>query len=309
MKGKTIVATGATSGIGQAAVLELAGLGARIVIVARDEARAQATMRKLEAKAPGLGHRVHFADLSSMAETRKVGETIAASEPRIDVLINNAGALFSERRVTAEGLELTFALNHMAYFVLTEALRAKLVASAPARIVSTSSTAHQGMSLDFDDLQSARGYGGLKVYGRSKLANILFTRELARRLAGTGVTANCLHPGVVATRFGSSSGGWAGLLIPFLRPFFIVAGEGRRHDRLPRLFAGGREDDGRVFRQAQDRRAVRGRRATTRRRKGFGRRARRSPAPVRRRSAPRVSAACESSPSPRHGARPSPARR
>jgi NAD(P)-dependent dehydrogenase (short-subunit alcohol dehydrogenase family) len=114
----------------------------------------------------------------------------------------------------------------MAYFVLTEALRDKLIASSPARIVSTSSTAHQGMSLDFDDLQSAKGYGGLKVYGRSKLANILFTRELARRLAGTGVTANCLHPGVVATRFGESSGGFAGLLIPFLRPFFISAEKG-----------------------------------------------------------------------------------
>jgi NAD(P)-dependent dehydrogenase (short-subunit alcohol dehydrogenase family) len=221
MKGKTIVATGATSGIGEAAILELAGMGARVVLVARDQARAETTMRKLETKAPKLGHRVHLADLSSMAETRNVGAAIASSEPQVDVLINNAGALFSERRVTPEGLELTFALNHMAYFVLTESLRDKLVAAAPARIVSTSSTAHQGASLDFNDLQSAKGYGGLKVYGRSKLANILFTRELARRLAGTGVTANCLHPGVVATRFGESSGGFAGLLIPVLRPFFL----------------------------------------------------------------------------------------
>jgi NAD(P)-dependent dehydrogenase (short-subunit alcohol dehydrogenase family) len=221
MKGKTIVATGATSGIGEAAVLALAGQGARIVIVARDEARGRATMQKIEAKAPGLGHRLHLADLSSIAETRQVGAGIAASEPRIDVLINNAGALFSNRRVTPEGVELTFALNHMSYFVLTEALRERLIASAPARIVSTSSTAHQGAKLDFNDLQSANGYGGLKVYGRSKLANILFTRELARRLAGTSVTANCLHPGVVKTRFGESSGGFAGLLIPFLRPFFI----------------------------------------------------------------------------------------
>jgi NAD(P)-dependent dehydrogenase (short-subunit alcohol dehydrogenase family) len=221
MKGKTIVATGATSGIGEAAVLALAGQGARIVIVARDEARGRATMQKIEAKAPGLGHRLHLADLSSIAETRQVGAGIAASEPRIDVLINNAGALFSNRRVTPEGVELTLALNHMSYFVLTEALRERLIASAPARIVSTSSTAHQGAKLDFNDLQSANGYGGLKVYGRSKLANILFTRELARRLAGTSVTANCLHPGVVKTRFGESSGGFAGLLIPFLRPFFI----------------------------------------------------------------------------------------
>ena len=226
MKGKTVVATGATSGIGEVAVLALGALGARIVFVARDEARAQATMRKLEAKAPGLGHRMHLADLSSMAETRKVGAAIAASEPRIDVLINNAGALFSDRRATPEGLELTFALNHMAYFVLTEALRHKLIASAPARIVSTSSTAHEGANLDFGDLQSAKGYAGYKVYGRSKLANILFTRELARRLTGTGVTANCLHPGAVATRFGESSGGWVGRLLPLLKLFFISPEKG-----------------------------------------------------------------------------------
>jgi NAD(P)-dependent dehydrogenase (short-subunit alcohol dehydrogenase family) len=207
-------------------VLALAEMGARIVIIARDEARAKAAMQKLEARAPGLDHRPHLADLSSMAETRKVGAAIAASEPRIDVLINNAGALFSNRRVTPESLELTFALNHMAYFVLTEALRDKLIASAPARIVSTSSIAHERESLDFNDLQSADGYGGLKVYSRSKLANILFTRELARRLAGTGVTANCLHPGVVRTRFGDSSGGFLGLLIPFLRLFFISPEQG-----------------------------------------------------------------------------------
>jgi NAD(P)-dependent dehydrogenase (short-subunit alcohol dehydrogenase family) len=226
MKGKTIVATGATSGIGEAAVLALAGLGARIVVVARDEARAQATMRKLEAKAPGLGHRMHLADLSSMAATCKVGAAIAASEKRIDVVINNAGAIFSDRRITPEGLELTFALDHMAYFVLTEALREKLIASAPARIVSTSSGAHQGVSLDFSDLQSANGYKMFGVYGRSKLANILFTRELARRLAGTGVTANCLHPGAVATRFGDSSGGMLSRLRPVLRLFFVSPEKG-----------------------------------------------------------------------------------
>src|SRR6516225_7223415 len=119
--------------------------------------------------------------------------------------------------VTPEGLELTFALNHMAYFVLTEALRETLIASAPARIISTSSAAHQGASLDFDDLQSVSSYRGFRVYGRSKLANILFARELARRLAGTGVTANCLHPGFAATRIGASAGGWASLAIPLVQ--------------------------------------------------------------------------------------------
>jgi NAD(P)-dependent dehydrogenase (short-subunit alcohol dehydrogenase family) len=226
MKGKTIVATGATSGIGEVAALKLAGMGARVVIIARDEGRAKATMRKLESAAPGLGHRAHLADLSSMAEARRVGAAIAGSEPRIDVLINNAGAMFAERRVTPEGLELTFALNHMAYFVLTQALRERLAASAPARIVSTASNAHSGASLDFDDLQSAKGYSGFKVYGRSKLANILFTRELARRLAGTGVTTNCLHPGFVATRFGDSAGGWTSLLIPLLKTFALSPEKG-----------------------------------------------------------------------------------
>ncbi len=235
MKGKTVVATGATSGIGEAAVLALAAMGARIVFVARDEGRAKSTMLKLQAKAPGLEHRVHLADLSSIAEARGVGAAIVASEPRVDALINNAGAMFTERRVTPEGLELTFALNHMAYFVLTEALRERLDASAPARIVSTASTAHQGASLDFDDLQSAKGYSGFKAYGRSKLANILFTRELARRLAGTRVTANCLHPGVVATRFGEFQRGLGEPPYAVRQAIFPRAGKGRRHDCLSRV--------------------------------------------------------------------------
>jgi NAD(P)-dependent dehydrogenase (short-subunit alcohol dehydrogenase family) len=226
MKGKTVVATGATSGIGEEAALALAGMGARIVLVARDETRAEATLSKLEGVAPRLGHAVHLTDLSSMAETRRVGLMIAGTEPRVDVLINNAGAMFAGRRVTAEGLEMTFALNHMAYFLLTAALAERLAAAAPARVVSTASQAHQGASLDLSDLQGAKGYNGWRAYGRSKLANILFTWEAARRLAGAGVTANCFHPGVVATRFGSASGGLTSLLMPFVRPFFISPREG-----------------------------------------------------------------------------------
>jgi NAD(P)-dependent dehydrogenase (short-subunit alcohol dehydrogenase family) len=180
MQGKTIVATGATSGISAVAVLELASIGARVVFIARDAGRVEATLRKLETRAPRLGRRVHLADLSSMAETRRVGEAIAASEPRIDVLINNAGAMFGARRETPEGLELTFALNHVAYFLLTAALSDKLAASAPARIVSTASNAHQAAKLDLNHLQSARDYSGWRAYARSKLANILFTRELAQ---------------------------------------------------------------------------------------------------------------------------------
>jgi retinol dehydrogenase 12 len=226
MQGKTVVATGATSGIGEVAVANLASMGARVVFIARDPKRAEATLATLEKIGPGRGHRAHSADLSLMAEARRVGAEIAKSEPRIDALINNAGAIFSERRLTAEGLEMTFALNHMAYFVLTGALRERLVGSAPARIVSTASAAHMGARLDFDDLQGAKGYSGWAAYCRSKLCNILFTRELARQLAGTGVTANCLHPGFVASRFGRDAGGWTGRLLPLAQFFAISAEQG-----------------------------------------------------------------------------------
>ena len=206
MHGKVIVITGATSGIGQIAAERLAAMGARLVLVARDEARGEAALMRLAERAPGLAHTIHYADLSRLAEMRRVATEIAAAEPRIDVLINNAGALFNSRHLTEDGLERTFALNHMAYFVLTHGLRERLAASAPARVINTASGAHRGATLDFRDLQSKTGYRGFKVYGRSKLCNILYTRELAHRLAGTGITANCLHPGFVATRFGDASG-------------------------------------------------------------------------------------------------------
>jgi NAD(P)-dependent dehydrogenase (short-subunit alcohol dehydrogenase family) len=152
---------------------------------------------------------------------KRVSAEIADHESRIDVLINNAGALFATRRLTEDELEYTFALNHMAYFFMTAGLRERLSASGPARIINTASAAHQGATLDFDDLQSAKSFRATKAYGRSKLCNILFTRELARRLHGTGVTANCLHPGFVATRFGDQSGGLISPLI-WLAKFFAI---------------------------------------------------------------------------------------
>jgi NAD(P)-dependent dehydrogenase (short-subunit alcohol dehydrogenase family) len=164
-------------------------------------------------------HRAHIADLSILAEMKRVGQEIAVAEPRVDVLINNAGNVFGTRWVTPDGLECTFATNHMAYFVLTHELRDRLVASAPARVVNTASAAHIGRTLDFEDLQLTKGYRVMTAYGRSKLANILFTRELARRLAGTGVTANCLHPGFVATGLGQRSGGIFGSLVRFTMTF------------------------------------------------------------------------------------------
>ncbi|HEY5411575.1 MAG TPA: SDR family oxidoreductase [Caulobacteraceae bacterium] len=221
MQGKVVVMTGATSGIGEVAAQRLAGRGARIVFIARDPVRAEATLARLRQAGPGAQHRAHLADLSLMADTRRVAAEIAAAEPRIDVLVNNAGAVFSKRVVTSEGLELTFALNHMAYFVLTQGLLARLTGSAPARVVSTASAAHQGARLDFDDLQSTRSFSAMGAYGRSKLCNILFTRELARRLEGSGVTANCLHPGVVATRFGDNAGGLLGLMMPLVKRLSI----------------------------------------------------------------------------------------
>lgn len=223
MQGKTVVVTGGTSGIGEVAAIDLAKKGARIVLVARDKARGEATLAKV--KAAGAPGAVVYGDLSTIAEMKRVAGEIAASESRIDVLINNAGAMFTSRQTTADGLEKTFAVNHMAYFVVTNALLPKLKATPGARIVSTASDAHKGAKLDFADLQSEKSYSGFSVYGESKLCNILFTRELARRLSGSGVTANCLHPGFVATRFGDNSGGVTSVLIRIAKPLAALSPE------------------------------------------------------------------------------------
>jgi NAD(P)-dependent dehydrogenase (short-subunit alcohol dehydrogenase family) len=224
-QGKVIVITGATSGIGQIAASELAGAGARLVLVARDRARADRMLANLRERGSNQVHRAHIADLSRIAEVKRVGSEIAAAEPRIDVLINNAGNVFGRRQLTEDGLERTFATNHVAYYVLALLLRDRLVAAAPARIVNTASAAHRGEKLDFDDLQSAKGYRPQSVYGRTKLCNILFTRSLARRLAGTGVTVNCLHPGFVRTNLGQRDGG---LFANMVRMAFLFAGRPER---------------------------------------------------------------------------------
>lgn len=226
MRGKAVVITGGTSGIGEVASMALAKMGARIVLVARDKLRGEATLARLRDSAPGIAHSVYFADLLHLDEMKRVAAQIADHESRIDVLINNAGALFASRRLTEDGLERTFALNHMAYFVMTAGLRERLLASAPARIINTASAAHREATLDFDHLHSAKSFGARKAYGQSKLCNILFTRELARRLNGTGVTANCLHPGFVATRFGDQSGGLISPLVRLAKFFAIPPAEG-----------------------------------------------------------------------------------
>jgi NAD(P)-dependent dehydrogenase (short-subunit alcohol dehydrogenase family) len=228
MQGKTVVITGATSGIGRVAAGALAAQGARIVLIARDRARGEEALAALKAAGPEAAHAVHHANLSRLTEMKRVAEAIAASEPRIDVLINNAGAMFTARQVTGEAFEMTFATNHLSYFVVTNLLLPVLKSTPGARIVSTASDAHKGAQLDFTDLQMSRGYTAFGMYGRSKLMNILFNRELSRRLAGTGVTANCLHPGFVKTRFGDESGGWTSLAVKIAKRFALSPQEGAK---------------------------------------------------------------------------------
>jgi NAD(P)-dependent dehydrogenase (short-subunit alcohol dehydrogenase family) len=225
MRGKVVVMTGGTSGIGEVAAIALAGMGARLALVARDQTRGAATLERLRRAGADAAHTVYYADLSRIAEMKRIAAEIAAAEPRIDVLINNAGAIHYQREITEDGLELTFATNHLAYFVLTEALRGSLQAAAPSRVISTASEAHRGVALELDDLQAARNYKGFLTYSRSKLANILFTRELARRLAGTGITANCLHPGFVATRFGDVGKGAFAIFFRLIKRFFAITPE------------------------------------------------------------------------------------
>ena len=226
MAGKTCLVTGATRGIGRVAAVELARLGADLVLVGRDAARAEAAAAEARAAGGGGTVAVLVADLSLMSEVRRLAAAYKAAHARLDVLVNNAGAIFDHRGETAEGFERTFALNHLAYFLLAHELRELLAASAPARIVNVASRAHRAGRLDFADLQLARGYTAWKAYAASKLANILFTRELARRLQGTGVTANSLHPGLVATNFGHDRLGLISLVLRFARPMMISEAEG-----------------------------------------------------------------------------------
>lgn len=218
---KTCMITGATSGIGKAAALALARYGPSLVLVARDAARAERTVKEI---ADGSGNRnveVMFADLSSLEQVRRLASEFLATGRPLHILLNNAGIVMLRREETVDGFERTFAVNHLSYFLLTNLLLERIKASAPARIVNVASDAHvySGGPLDFDDLQSAKGYGSMKVYGKSKLANILFTRELARRLEGTGVTANCLHPGLVGSRLGRNNGVLGKVATSLLRPF------------------------------------------------------------------------------------------
>jgi NAD(P)-dependent dehydrogenase (short-subunit alcohol dehydrogenase family) len=215
-----MVITGATSGIGRAAATALARAGARLMLVARDPARAAAAV---EAIGQATGNRdaiVVLGDLAVQRSVRAVAEEIRARVPRVDVLLNNAGVFNLRYTTTPDGIETTFAVNHLAYFMLTLLLREALAAAGAARVVNVASDAHRWGRLDFDDLGHARRYRAMRVYGQSKLCNILFTYELARRLAGSGITANCLHPGAVATGLGRNNGRLATVGTKLLAPFF-----------------------------------------------------------------------------------------
>jgi NAD(P)-dependent dehydrogenase (short-subunit alcohol dehydrogenase family) len=220
--GKRVIITGATGGIGLAAACELARRGARLSIVARSESRASAAVTRITA-AGGAGTEVQVlnADLSSQASVRTLAAEILAAQPRIDVLINNAGAIYGSRQLTVDGLELTWAVNHLAPFLLTNLVLERIRASAPARIITTSSGAHHGAQVPFDDMNAESGYRGRGFgrYGETKLGNILFTVELARRLEGMGVTANCFHPGFVASGFNRNNGGLMAFGMSLARPF------------------------------------------------------------------------------------------
>jgi NAD(P)-dependent dehydrogenase (short-subunit alcohol dehydrogenase family) len=226
MAGRTVLVTGGTGGIGRATALGLVRMGAHLAITGRDRERTEGAAREIRGAGGGQVD-VFVADLSSQAEVRRLAGEVLQRLPRVDVLVNNVGGYWNTRHVTADGLEHTFALNHLAPFLLTNLLLDRLRQSGPARVVTVSSNAQAMGRIDFDDLQGERSYSGARAYNQSKLANVLFTYELARRLTGSAVTANALHPGVVTTSFGAEDPGrLQRLFVPFARPFMKTPAQG-----------------------------------------------------------------------------------
>ncbi len=227
MAGKCVLITGGSAGIGKATALGLAAIGARVAITGRDRARAEVAAIEIRTATGNPDVDAFGADLSSQAEVRRLAAEVLDAYPRLDVLVNNVGGYWASRHVTADGLEHTFAVNHLAAFLLTELLLDRLKASAPARIVTVSSNAQSLGKIDFEDLQGERRYSGQDAYNQSKLASVMFAFELARRLAGTGVTANVLHPGVVNSGFGSEDPSRIfTFLVPLWRPFMKTPQQG-----------------------------------------------------------------------------------
>jgi NAD(P)-dependent dehydrogenase (short-subunit alcohol dehydrogenase family) len=229
MAGKSVLVTGGTGGIGKATAIGLAALGARVGITGRDPARTETAAAGIGAAAGGPAVDAFAADMSAQAEVRRLAARVLDTYPRLDGLVNNVGGFWAHRHVTADGLERTFALNHLAPFLLTNLLLERLTASAPARIVTVSSGAHARGRIDFGDLQGERDYSGQRAYSQSKLANVMFSYELARRLEGTGVTATVLHPGVVRTSFGAEDqAAYFAVMVGVARLFMKTPAQGAR---------------------------------------------------------------------------------
>ncbi|MBI3785860.1 MAG: SDR family oxidoreductase [Deltaproteobacteria bacterium] len=226
MKGKTCMITGATSGIGQATAVALARLGAKLILVCRHPKKGAATQQEIAHQTGNEDVQLILADLSSQAAVRQLAADFLATNQPLHVLINNAGVVNLQRQLTSDGIEEVFAVNHLAYFLLTNLLLDRLKASTPSRIVNVASEAHKVGPINFNDLGGAQRYRTMRAYGQSKLANIMFTYELARRLEGSGVTVNGVHPGAVATGLGKNNGRWAQGLIKALGLFFKTPEQG-----------------------------------------------------------------------------------
>ena len=227
MHGKTVLITGANQGIGKASAEALGKMGAKLILVCRNAEKAKSAVAEIK----GAGAKdveLLIGNMGSQADVRRIAAEVLAKHDRLDVLLNNAGVLVTERRETVDGIEETFAINHLGYFLLTNLLTDLLKKSAPARIVSVASEAHRNAKMSWDDPQLTKGWSSFRAYSQSKLCNILFTRELARRLEGTGVTANCLHPGVIASGFGHTDGGFISFLVTLAKPFLITPEKGAR---------------------------------------------------------------------------------
>lgn len=226
MKGKIVLITGATSGIGRETALGLSKKGATLILVGRNREKLDRTVGEITSQTGNQQLDSLVCDLTSMESVRRLAADFRAKYPRLDVLINNAGEIVSERRTTVDGFEYTLALDHLSHFLLTMLLMDIIKASAPSRIINVSSSAHTLGHIDFDDLMGEKKHGAMRAYGQAKLANLLFTYELARRLEGTGVTANALHPGVVRTNFGLGMKGRWRILLMLGKPFTINAKKG-----------------------------------------------------------------------------------
>ena len=226
LKGKVCMVTGATAGIGIVTAKALAQQGATVIVAGRNKEKSVSTVDQIRKETGNHDVEYILADLSVQKEVRKLSDDFKSKFKRLDILVNNAGAVFDKRFETADGLEMTFALNHLSYFLLTDLLLDTIKASVPSRIINVSSDAHKGAKINFDDIQGKKKYGAMRAYGQSKLANILFTYELARKLEGSGVTSNALHPGFVASSFGSNMRGAFRLILRFLQLFAMSSENG-----------------------------------------------------------------------------------